>query len=168
MKLIVLLVLLATILAAPFFVQIYQIPNNYMEPTFKSNQYLIFKKNPFKGFNPQRGDIVLYHNPESKKDIVGRVIALPSEKITISKGNIYIDKKGVFQLNEPYLDPKIRNEIEAEEMWFGLGNTEYLILSDYQRSKINLQENIVEQRDIIGRLWLALPYPRSPKRAKLD
>lgn len=131
-----------------------------MEPTLEPNQYLVFKKYFRIEPNPQRGDIVLYRDPKSKAASVGRVIILPSEKFTISGGNIYINQEESQRLDEPYLRPGVKNRVEIEGIWFKTGKAQYIILPDNRGNSIfNLKESIVEQDNIIGTLWTASWYP---------
>lgn len=131
-----------------------------MEPVLKSNQYIIFKKYFRIEPNPQRGDIVLYRDSKSKAASVGRVIILPSEKFTISGGNIYINQEESQRLDEPYLRPGVKNRVEIEGIWFKTGKAQYIILPDNRGNSIfNLKESTVEQSDIIGILRTASWYP---------
>lgn len=139
-----------------------------MEPALKYYQYLILRKNVLGSFHPGRGEIILYSDPNSKLEKVGRVIALPSEKITLSRGSVYIDKGGVDKLDEPYLDSKVSNHAGAEDIWFEAGSLEYIVLADNQRSNINFEESTIEQANVLAVMWVPLFYPSGPKTPEVN
>jgi len=135
-----------------------------METNLGTNQYLVFKKYFRTAPHPQRGDIVLYHDPGSKVESVGRVIILPSEKYTVSEGSIYINQGESQKLDEPYLSPGVKNRVDIEKIWFELGKAQYIILPDNRRNKImDFKKSTIEQNKIIGTLWTAIYYPAGPK-----
>jgi len=65
-----------------------------MEPNFFDNEYLIINEISYHFTEPQRGDVIVFKNPENESQFfIKRAIALPGEKIRIKDGNVYIQLK---------------------------------------------------------------------------
>lgn len=98
---IVVLVVLAFALAMTtktYVVEAYEIKGRSMVPTFEDGQRVVV----LKLFSEiERGDIVIFSTEEDpSKDLIKRVVALPGERIQISKGKVRIDGE---PLGESYL-----------------------------------------------------------------
>lgn len=101
---VVVLVVLAFALAMTtktYVVEAYEIKGRSMVPTFEDGQRVVV----LKLFSEiERGDIVIFSTKEDPgKDLIKRVIALPGERIEISKGRVRINGK---LLGESYLQDK--------------------------------------------------------------
>jgi len=90
--------LIAGILALIFIVfigRLYIIPSSSMEPTLKPGDIVLgINKGWFskKGnLNLKRGDIVIFKPPIDERLYIKRLIGLPQEKITLIKGNLYVN-----------------------------------------------------------------------------
>jgi len=56
--------------------------------------HLLVWKNAYQFRNPQRGEVIVFHNPnEPRETYIKRVAALPGEEVQIREGNIWIDGK---------------------------------------------------------------------------
>lgn len=127
----------------------YRVEGHSMDPTFADGQFLIVNRLayarvdvealrrilPFSGgggqaerevfSGPQRGDIVILHNPRdpAAKELVKRVIGLPGEVIEIAAGQVYINGR---LLEEPYIKQAWRDEkpkvLIPEGEYFVLGD----------------------------------------------
>jgi len=72
-----------------------------MEPTFKSNDYILTSKITYKLRSIERGDIVVFKSPTNPdREYIKRIIGLPGDKILISKGQVFINDK---LINENYI-----------------------------------------------------------------
>jgi signal peptidase I len=72
-----------------------------MYPALRDNDVVTFDTSAYRDHPPQRGDIVLFAPPnESSRLFVMRVIALPNDRLLISKGVVSINDQ---VLPEPYL-----------------------------------------------------------------
>lgn len=87
-----------------------QVDGSSMFPTLKNNEVLFTNKlikliggpnRPFKKYDFQRGDIVVFHTDTHDKDVVKRIIGLPGEKVMIENGRVYIDGR---LMVEDYID----------------------------------------------------------------
>lgn len=72
-----------------------------MYPTLDNGQYVLVNRLAYRFDEPQRGDIIVFHNPNYvKEDFIKRVIGLPGDEIVISNGNVIVNG---YQLAEPYI-----------------------------------------------------------------
>jgi signal peptidase I len=84
-----------------FLAQATRVYGQSMEPNLHTNQRLVIEKLSYRWHGPQRGDVVVLHDPGGSPELlIKRVIGLPGERVTIADGRVYID--GV-ALDEPYL-----------------------------------------------------------------
>ena len=81
-----------------------------MHPTILNSQLVLAKKN----FNPQRYDVVAINDFEGDK-LVKRIIAMPSDKVEIKNGYIYVN------------DKKIKDS-------FGIGRISYYLVDDNDKT----------------------------------
>jgi signal peptidase I len=85
-------------------VQTVHVLGSSMYATLHDNDLLVASKISYKLHPPQRGDIVVFKPPdEASRDFIKRIIALPGERIHITKGVVYINGQ---VLREPYLPEK--------------------------------------------------------------
>lgn len=90
-----------------FLMQPHQVSGHSMDPTLNNSDYLLTDKVTYRFSQPERGDIVVFHAPDSANCVAGtgcdyikRVVGLPNEKIEVKDDSIYIDD---VKLEEPYL-----------------------------------------------------------------
>ena len=121
----IILIALVIAFAVRFFViDITHVEGLSMYPTLNDSDNLLNAKALYLFTEPERGDIVVFDAPDAPgEDYVKRIIGLPNEEITISRGMVYIDGK---LLNEPYLvssytEGEIRTEI-PEGFYFVMGD----------------------------------------------
>jgi signal peptidase I len=104
----VLLVAFAVAIALrTFVVQTFYIPSGSMEPTLQIGDRILVNKISYHLHGVNRGDIVVFARPPAENcggpavsDLVKRVIGLPGETISLSRG--YVDINGK-RLNESWL-----------------------------------------------------------------
>ena len=116
----VLALLIKTLLVQAFF-----IPSGSMEPTLMPGDRVIVVKVPYYFHDPQRGDVIVFEDPDPSKqpdrgvvggffhwlvqglgaappdneDFIKRVIGLPGETVWAKGGNVYVDGK---KIDDPY------------------------------------------------------------------
>ncbi|MEA3452949.1 MAG: signal peptidase I [Patescibacteria group bacterium] len=138
----------------PFFVR-----GASMEPNFHDFDYLIVDEISYRFSEPQRGDVIVFYNPNNHSQrFIKRIIGLPGETIRISEGSISIQKDNgeFFILDETdYLDEGVRT-LNNREMF--LEQEEYFVMGDNRALSLDSRTFGALQRDlIIGkesfRLW---------------
>jgi signal peptidase I len=117
----------------------YRVPSGSMLPTIEIGDHLLTNKMaydlkvPFTDqvvwtlSEPQQGDVVVFKYPQDESVLfVKRVIALPRQKLSITRGHVFIDGK---RLNETYLPSEIQGFTEGEfeitvpdDMYFVMGD----------------------------------------------
>ncbi len=121
----------------------------------------------------RRGDIVLFHDPESwqksalrnapgnaqppaeNDQLVKRVIGLPGETVTIKSNLVYVNDQ---LLNEPYL----KEPMDTEDVQITLGTDQYFMMGDNRNNSDDSRFNSpIDDGDIIGRvIRLIAPFSR--------
>lgn len=94
-----------------FILQPHQVNGQSMEPNFHHGEYLLTDKVSYKTGEPQRGDVVVFHAPETAQcpegtgcDFIKRVIGLPGETMEVRDGTVFVDGQ---PLNEAYLSSDV-------------------------------------------------------------
>ena len=96
-----------------FIIQPFNIPSGSMLPTLYIGDYLIVAKWPY-GYSrysfpfgipafegrvigqlPHRGDVVVFHHPDEKEDLVKRVIGIPGDTVAVANGRLILNGKPV-------------------------------------------------------------------------
>ncbi|MEM7128333.1 MAG: signal peptidase I [Chloroflexota bacterium] len=86
-------------------VQNYRIESHSMEPNFIEGQFILVNKLAYVLGEPQRGDVLVFHNPNNEQeDYIKRIIALPGDNLEIKDRGIYINEKAV---DEPYIANRV-------------------------------------------------------------
>jgi signal peptidase I len=109
---VVVVALAAALLLRTFVVQTFYIPSGSMEPTLKIGDRILVDKLAYHLHGVDRGNIVVFRRPADENcggppvaDLVKRVIGLPGETISLSKGHVLIDGK---LLNEGWLPSSVQ------------------------------------------------------------
>jgi len=95
------LTLVTYLLVRTFLFETYRVVGQSMEPTLQQDQRLIVSKLSYRLHEPQRGDIIVFHDPQDpSRNLIKRIIGLPGEILEIRNGQVFINEQ---QLTEPYL-----------------------------------------------------------------
>mgnify|MGYP001614219874 CR=1 FL=1 len=112
-----------------FFFRPFQINGNAMYPNYQNGQYYISSLNYG---NLNKGDVIFFKAPpDTEKDYIKRIIALPGDTISIRGGSVYLNGN---LLNEnAYLKPDVKTYTgaflkEGESMTIPPG--EYFVMGD--------------------------------------
>lgn len=129
-----------------------------MEPNFHENDYLIIDELSFKLREPQRGETVVLRSPfEKNYFFIKRIIGLPQETISIKNGKVKIYSEinpGGMVLNESYLE---NTEITDGDLEIKIGEGQYFVMGDNRQYSYDSRRwGLLEEKDIIGRVWLRL------------
>jgi len=127
-----------------------------MEPTILNGQLVLLNKVFYRGDRePKRGEsvVVEYPGDPKHKRYVKRVIGLPSEKVVVANGSVYINSK---KLSENYLPYGI--ETDQDGKW-ELNNDQYFLMGDNRPLSNDCRYfGPVEKRFFIGHSdWIIYP-----------
>lgn len=108
-----------------------------MEPSFVHGQVRVVNRVAYLWSSPKRGDIVAIRAPGLNAVLLKRIIALPGEKLTIRRGEIYINGK---RLEEKYTKGVTNYRARDQEMephqYFVIGDnreiSEAYLIFDYK------------------------------------
>ncbi|HVA09278.1 MAG TPA: signal peptidase I [Acidimicrobiales bacterium] len=130
---IVLVALVLALLLRLFVVQTFYIPSGSMEPTLNIGDRILVNKLSYHLHSIQRGDIVVFSRPPAEdcggapvNDLVKRVVGLPGETVSLTKGaKSYLVINGK-RLDEPWL-PAVTNGMTFP----GPSGTSYSLTTPY-------------------------------------
>ena len=142
--------LLRTLLLASFcfvlfkyFLMPCRLHGSSMEPTYHDGGFRFVNRMEYRRAEPQRGDVVAIRLAGEKTFYLKRIIALPSETVSIEKGQVYVN--GV-ALEEPYLVR--RGSWTMKEQVIPAGH--YYVAGDNRENSIRLHKHGVVQRKRIA------------------
>ena len=122
-----------------------------MQPTFYTGDLVIVNRAAYFFSAPQRGDVIVLHNPRSAQsdDLIKRVIGLPNETVELRDGRVYIN--GTL-LEEPYV--RAFCGLGCNGKWT-LSATQYFVLGDNRPQSYDSHNfGPIEQRLIVGQAWI--------------
>ncbi|MDY6878476.1 MAG: signal peptidase I [Chloroflexota bacterium] len=126
----------------------FQVRGSSMEPTLHNGQYLVISKLTYWIHPPERGDIIVFHPPNSPaEDYIKRIVGLPGEQVEVRGGEIWVDSASI---EEPY----ITNPGPYSSAW-SLGDGEYFVLGDNRgNSNDSHSWGVLPEENIVGKAWL--------------
>lgn len=141
------LAVIIALLIRSFVFIIVQVDGSSMRDTLHDENRLFVWRAGYIFDSPQRGDIVICHYPRDARNFVKRVIGLPGETVSISKGYVYINGD---RLEEPYIS---ENRRKIEDMQpVTLGEDEYFVMGDNRiNSKDSRYVGPLKRDDILGK-----------------
>ncbi|HZD22678.1 MAG TPA: signal peptidase I, partial [Acidimicrobiia bacterium] len=168
--------LVIAVLIKTFLVQPFWIPSESMLDTIHVNDRVMVNKLAFRFGEPQRGDVVVFHDPSleevedsmpeavirsvleavgirtrGKDDLIKRVIGLPGETITISDNQVHID--GV-AMSEPYLDEDV---VMPDAGPFTVGEDEVFVMGDNREFSFDSRRfGPIDYEDLVGRAFIII------------
>ena len=140
------------------------IPTGSMENTIPKKSRLIGLRLAYTFSDPERGDIIIFKNPDNpKENYVKRIIGLPGEKVVLKSNEVYVyNTDGSLKLGplkESYLQDKIWMS-KDEEYEFNIPADRYLVLGDnrnnsadartWYRNKGDVEEIYIHKDEILA------------------
>lgn len=127
---IVMFLLVQKVIAAPF-----QVVGNSMDNTLQDGEYIVVSKLDYLFGEPERGDVIVFHPPQNKKNFyIKRIIGTPGDTVRINGGKVSVNGK---TLNETYLPKTLRTcltaylqECEQEDKSYIVPEKKYFVLGD--------------------------------------
>ncbi len=137
-------------------VQNYRIESHSMEPNFYEGQFILVNKLAYKLGAPQRGDIIVFHNPNNPdEDYIKRVIGLPGDTLEIFNQSVLINGE---PLDEPYEQNVLR-----PDTYFGpvvIEPDHLFVMGDNRpNSKDSRSFGQLSSDLIVGRAWVRVWPP---------
>jgi signal peptidase I len=98
---------------------------------------------------PARGEIIIFRSPmNSSTDFVKRIIGLPSEVVSIKRGQVLIDGEPI---KEPYIVHKDRRSMDP----ILVPEDSYFVLGDNRSGSSDSRDwGVVPLDNIVGKVWL--------------
>ncbi len=153
--------IIALIIVVPIRVFVFQpffVRGASMEPNFHDFDYLIVDEISYRFNEPQRGDVIIFYNPNnSDQRFIKRIVGLPGETIKLANGEVLIKQDSdFFILDEAdYLSQNIETP-GSEELF--LDENQFFVLGDNRDSSLDSRVfGSLNKELIIGksafRLW---------------
>lgn len=136
--------------------QNFRIEGHSMETNLHNGQFLIVNKLVYYLHPPQRGDVVVFHSPQSpRKDFIKRVVGLPGEEVQMVDGEVYVE--GI-PVREAYI-ANPGNRSWGPEV---VGEFEYFVLGDNRSNSSDSRSwGMLDGDAIIGKAWVSYWPPSS-------
>lgn len=137
-----------------FLVQPHQVDGRSMEPNFWHGEYLLTDKISYFFSTPQRGDVVVFSAPPSRReDYIKRVVGLPGETVSIHDGKVFINNQMVDEKYLPLTTDTTDNSPITNPLT--LRKDEYFVMGDNRNASHDSRSfGAIKRRDIVGRAWL--------------
>jgi signal peptidase I len=75
-----------------YLIQPFMIPSASMYPTISPRDHVVAVKNAYWNADPQRGDMVLFTNPDNRREFwIKRVIAIAGDTVAVKDGDVYVN-----------------------------------------------------------------------------
>lgn len=128
-----------------------------MEPNIHEGQRIIISKATYWFSEPQRGDIIVFPNPDDPdEDYIKRIIGLPGEVVEMKDGAVYIHQPDgdILKLDETaYIDDPADNYYISDT----IPEDHYFVLGDNRNNSTDSRRGWTVSRDaIIGKAWLSI------------
>jgi len=133
-----------------FGVQTFRVEGFSMEPTLRTNQYLLVNKVSYMVGEPKRGDVVVLRFPlDPRRDFIKRVVALPGEDVEVRGGLVYINGHA---LTEPYILSKPAYSYPRKKV----PPSSYFVLGDNRNNSHDSHVwDWAPKEYIIGKAWVS-------------
>jgi signal peptidase I len=143
-----------------FFLQPHQVNGQSMVPNFQSGDYVLTDKVSYRFGEPQRGDVIVFHAPESANcpvgtgcDFIKRILAVPGETVEVRDNAVLVD--GV-PLQEDYIPADFQTQPGSftRDRAFTLGIDEYFAVGDNRPySSDSRAWGPIHRSEIVGRAF---------------
>lgn len=143
-----------------FAMQPHQVNGQSMVPTFESGEYVLTDKVSYKLRDPQRGEVIVFHAPETANcpkgtgcDFIKRVLALPGETVAVSNNSIIVNGQPLSEVYIPDSYQTLPGEF-TKGRTVTLGPNEYFAVGDNRPySSDSRAWGPITKDDIVGRAF---------------
>jgi signal peptidase I len=144
----VLVLVAAVVVARVFFVEPFKTEGGSMEPTLRSGDQVLVDKRAYRDGLPRRGDLVVFHAPDSGSVTLKRAIGLPGDAVAIEDGVLVVNGH---RKVESYADPDA-----IDSVYFGpvrvRPGTVFFLGDNRLDSRDSRDFGAVAKHDLIGRV----------------
>ena len=129
-----------------------EITGTSMEPTLDNGEMIIAEKMTKRLDKLERGDIVIFRQPENKNVyVIKRIIGLPGDNIRLTSNQIFINGA---ELDEGYVKSH-QNLITDEEKYIEVPKSSYFLMGDNRANSTDSRKwGPIEEVDIVGKAVL--------------
>ncbi len=167
---IVMFLIVQRLIAAPF-----QVVGHSMVSTLQDGEYIIVSKLDYLFGDPKRGDIIVFHPPEVKKDYyIKRIMGIPGDEVRLKAGKVSVNGQ---ELEENYLKEGLMTCLAAymqdcanDDKVYKVPEGKYFVLGDNRSGSSdsrawftddNKPDPFVDKDQIQGKTRLVVFPPRS-------
>jgi signal peptidase I len=138
-----------------FLFENYRVLGHSMDPSLENDQFLVVDKLEYRLRDPERGDIIVFHDPNSdRRKLIKRVIGLPGEMIEIRNGQVLVNER---PLDEPYITMPAAYSRPPTPVPDGY----YYVLGDNRNNSSDSHNwGPLEEEQIVGNAWISYWPPR--------
>lgn len=137
-------------------VQNYRIENHSMEPNFYEGQFVLVNKLAYRLGQPERGDVVVFHNPNNpNEDYIKRIIGLEGDTVEVHDQTVFIN-------GQPLPEPFPHNEIPFGEVVgpVTVGDEQLFVMGDNRPNSSDSRLIGPIGKDlVVGQAWLRIWPP---------
>lgn len=143
--LVALAAIMLTVVTQPF-----KVAKQSMDPSLAEDQVILVWRIPYMGpftalGGPQRGQIIIFRDPQTARPFVKRVIALPGETVEGREGIVWVNGQ---PFDELYLPGKVRTDDFGP---YAVENDTYFVLGDNRRPSLDSRHfGAVPRESVIG------------------
>ena len=135
----------ASVLIITFLYQPVRVEGTSMLPRLVDQDRLFINKFVYHFEAIDRGDVVVFHYPRNPQlSYIKRVIAVPGDRLSIDRGQVYVNGKA---LDEPYVPEQYRDTRSLDPMVVPEG--QYFVLGDHRSIASDSREFGTVKRDLI-------------------
>ncbi|MBT3249964.1 MAG: signal peptidase I [Candidatus Pacebacteria bacterium] len=143
-----------------FFMQPHQVNGQSMVPNFQSGEYLLTDKVTYRMRNPERGEVMVFHAPQSAHcakgtgcDFIKRILAVPGESVEVKNNGIYVNGDRLAESYIPDSYETLAGEFSRNRV-INLGANEYFVSGDNRPySSDSRAWGPIKKEDIVGRVF---------------
>ena len=128
-----------------------------MEPNLHEGQRIIISKIVYWFHEPERGDIIVFPNPNNPdEEYIKRIIGLPGETVEIKNGAVHIhqtDSNTLVLDESEYIDDPANGDYVSDI----IPEDNYFVLGDNRNNSYDSRRGWTVPRDeIVGKAWLSI------------
>ncbi len=154
----ILFALIMALIIRAFFIQVFWIPSGSMERTLDIGDRIVVNKVVYHFRHPKRFEIIVFRAVpamgEEKKDLIKRVIGLPSETLEIKDGIVSINGKPV---EEPADMKQTMNQDYANFGPVNIPDDSYFVMGDNRGASADSRYwGFLPKKNVIGPAFLRI------------